>query len=308
MVLPVALPAPPPGSSLDLLEQLLDRAAAGEDLGAALAAAGAAPSVLSVSGLASSGDVAASSAPELPLRDDVTVEPAAAAWPTDLHDDQPPVAGDEEPAPSAAVALGPTDLHDEPGGSSAVAASAMPLPAVAVGGDMLAALADRQPAPPALPLPADLVAVAEPAAAPRSLPAGPVVPAPPVFAADQPVPAPVAAPTQAAQVLALPSYVPGGAAAALAAAIAEQTARAAADPSYGIPVEPVVAVVPVQPPPFVPTQPPLLDPSRLRLPEQVAHEPRVSLGFRDGSTTSLRPDSDQARALEELARLMTSSG
>ncbi len=36
-----------------------------------------------------------------------------------------------------------------------------------------------------------------------------------------------------------------------------------------------------------------------------APEPRVELGFRDGSTAALAPGSDQARALTDLASLLT---
>lgn len=61
--------------------------------------------------------------------------------------------------------------------------------------------------------------------------------------------------------------------------------------------EPAFVVVPVSsPPPFVPAGPPLLDPALLG---------SVHLGFRDGSTASLDPE--QSRALQDLARSLTSS-
>ncbi|MGB8651197.1 MAG: hypothetical protein WCD35_11105 [Mycobacteriales bacterium] len=40
-------------------------------------------------------------------------------------------------------------------------------------------------------------------------------------------------------------------------------------------------------------------------PYQVAPGPRVELGFRDGSTAALAPDSAQARALTEIAQVLT---
>lgn len=41
------------------------------------------------------------------------------------------------------------------------------------------------------------------------------------------------------------------------------------------------------------------------VPSYVAGRPRVELGFRDGSTAALAPDSAQARALTEIAAVLT---
>jgi hypothetical protein len=56
-----------------------------------------------------------------------------------------------------------------------------------------------------------------------------------------------------------------------------------------LPPEPVVPVVPVVPQPEPPAAP----------------EPRVELGFRDGSTAALAPGSAQAKALTEIASILT---
>jgi hypothetical protein len=70
--------------------------------------------------------------------------------------------------------------------------------------------------------------------------------------------------------------------------------------SYGAfapaPVEAFVAPVPLQDEPpvaVVPVQAP------------VAPAPRVELGFRDGSTAALSPESAQAKALTEIASVLT---
>ena len=61
------------------------------------------------------------------------------------------------------------------------------------------------------------------------------------------------------------------------------------------------------PAPFEP--PPLLAPPQAVVPPAEtppeAPRPRVELGFRDGSTTALAPDSAQARALTEIADVLT---
>ena len=62
------------------------------------------------------------------------------------------------------------------------------------------------------------------------------------------------------------------------------------------PVPPPVAAVAYEPPPlpeYAPPAPPEPD------------GPRVELGFRDGSTAALAPDSAQAKALTDLASVLT---
>lgn len=60
-----------------------------------------------------------------------------------------------------------------------------------------------------------------------------------------------------------------------------------------VPTPPVYAAPPAPPPAPVPP------------PEPVVAGPRVELGFRDGSTAALAPGSDQARALTEIAAVLT---
>jgi hypothetical protein len=55
--------------------------------------------------------------------------------------------------------------------------------------------------------------------------------------------------------------------------------------------------LPVAPPPSLPFATPTL-------PLPVPPPPRVELGFRDGSTAALAPDSPQARALRAVADLL----
>jgi ferric-dicitrate binding protein FerR (iron transport regulator) len=50
---------------------------------------------------------------------------------------------------------------------------------------------------------------------------------------------------------------------------------------------------------------PPVQPDLPAVPAAAAAGPRVELGFRDGSSASLDPGSEQARALEELARALT---
>lgn len=59
---------------------------------------------------------------------------------------------------------------------------------------------------------------------------------------------------------------------------------------------PEPAVAPLAPPPVAPLAPPAV---------QEPTGPRVELGFRDGSTTALAPGSEQARALTDIASLLT---
>lgn len=62
--------------------------------------------------------------------------------------------------------------------------------------------------------------------------------------------------------------------------------------------------VPVQAPAVVSTPGvPVAAPSPYEPP--VSAEPRIELGFRDGSTAALAPGSEQARALTEIASVLT---
>ncbi|MCW2622900.1 MAG: hypothetical protein JWL64_2502 [Frankiales bacterium] len=116
-------------------------------------------------------------------------------------------------------------------------------------------------------------------AAVTSLPSGPLrMPVP--LAVAVPVRVPVAVPVPAPRVAVEAPAVDPPAVEAPAVVAAAVEAPAVQAPSVG----PVVAAV-----------------------VQRQGTPRVELGFRDGSTASLQPDSAQARALEELARLLTSA-
>jgi hypothetical protein len=66
----------------------------------------------------------------------------------------------------------------------------------------------------------------------------------------------------------------------------------------------VVEAVPLQ----VTAPPPAVEAVPLQFTKPVVEAPagpRVELGFRDGSTTSLAPESAQARALTDIASLLT---
>ena len=71
------------------------------------------------------------------------------------------------------------------------------------------------------------------------------------------------------------------------------------------PALPAYVPPPLPPEPVVPTELPL--PAELSLPAepQPAPAPRVELGFRDGSTAALAPGSAQAKALTEIASILT---
>lgn len=144
--------------------------------------------------------------------------------------------------------------------------------------------ADLLPTPPAsTPDPVRLPSV-------QLLPTLPELPQPPVVTASAPVPAPVvhhrpAVPPASPTVEHLtPAPVPAPTAAPTALSDLAD------------------AVASERPPVHVPHQ---AAPSTVPAPDPVAVSGRVSLGFRDGSTTQLDPDSEQAAALEELALLLS---
>ena len=72
--------------------------------------------------------------------------------------------------------------------------------------------------------------------------------------------------------------------------------QAAAAPVPAPPVAEAAPAPPVAPAPVVEAPAPVVPESP---------EPRVELGFRDGSTAALAPGSDQARALTEIASVLT---
>ncbi|MCU1692948.1 MAG: hypothetical protein JWM64_2039 [Frankiales bacterium] len=109
---------------------------------------------------------------------------------------------------------------------------------------------------------------------------------------------------EVARVLGVPA--PGAAVAAPAAPVAPPVSVAPSAASVTVVPQPVV------PSPFLDL--PLASPAQAADPvAPVVHVPgqapssRVQLGFRDGSTSAV-DDVDQARALEDLARALTSSG
>jgi hypothetical protein len=61
-------------------------------------------------------------------------------------------------------------------------------------------------------------------------------------------------------------------------------------------------VVPVVPAAVAPPPPPAAPPARV---VEEPPRPRVELGFRDGSTAALAPESAQAKALTEIASVLT---
>jgi hypothetical protein len=69
------------------------------------------------------------------------------------------------------------------------------------------------------------------------------------------------------------------------------------------PVAVPVQVEPVRPPEPAPTPAPVQVPAATPMP--TAAGPRVELGFRDGSTAALAPGSEQARALTDIASMLT---
>ena len=79
-----------------------------------------------------------------------------------------------------------------------------------------------------------------------------------------------------------------------AAVTAIPSAVAPAHPSASPP-----GAIPREPPASVPAQAPA------EVAAEVAAGPRVELGFRDGSTAALAPGSAQAKALTEIASLLT---
>lgn len=83
----------------------------------------------------------------------------------------------------------------------------------------------------------------------------------------------------------------------------------------GLPSAPPLPVPPLTParprsaveqelpePPFVPEPAPEATPQES---EPAPRQPRVELGFRDGSTAALAPGSEQAKALTDIASLLT---
>lgn len=67
-----------------------------------------------------------------------------------------------------------------------------------------------------------------------------------------------------------------------------------------------VTAIPALPRPTDPVLSPYVDPPAPVVPAQAPSTvPRVELGFRDGSTASLAPGSEQARALSDLASMLT---
>jgi hypothetical protein len=61
---------------------------------------------------------------------------------------------------------------------------------------------------------------------------------------------------------------------------------------------PAPVAVPLQVEPVMPPEP-------ASTPAPVPSGPRVELGFRDGSTAALAPGSEQARALTDIASMLT---
>ena len=80
---------------------------------------------------------------------------------------------------------------------------------------------------------------------------------------------------------------------------APPVAAQAATPAWTTPPTAVVALV--VPPPALEAGAASPEPAAPELPPA----PRVELGFRDGTTTALAPGSDQAKALSDIASVLT---
>lgn len=92
----------------------------------------------------------------------------------------------------------------------------------------------------------------------------------------------------------------------LGAAVTSIPALAPAVPAPVHASAPVPVAVPAAAPVAAEPRPAAPPPTAPVTPEPVlAPGPRVELGFRDGSRASLDPSSDQARALEDIAAVLT---